>query len=154
MVKNDEQSIQVLNTLIGAGSDAERGFLAAADAVAEPELVQLFADAALQRTKFVQELADRIRTLRGTPEKSGTMAGELHRAWTGLAAAIASNESHAVLSECERGEDMAVMAYRAALGHRDIDAQTRDLIQRHYEQVQATHDRVRQLRDSPTYAQR
>ena len=61
-------------------------------------------------------------------------------------------EAHAVLSECEKGEDRAVDAYREALRGRDVDPQTREVIQRHYEFVQAAHDRVRQLRDSATYA--
>jgi hypothetical protein len=49
---------------------------------------------------------------------------------------------------------MAVMSYRTALAERDVDQQTRELIQRQYEFVQAAHDRVRQLRDSATYAHR
>ena len=49
---------------------------------------------------------------------------------------------------------MAVMSYRDALAERDIDEQTRDIIQRQYEFVQAAHDRIRQLRDSATYADR
>jgi uncharacterized protein (TIGR02284 family) len=49
---------------------------------------------------------------------------------------------------------MAVMAYRQALEERDVDKQTREVIQRQYEFVQAAHDRIRQLRDSATYAHR
>jgi hypothetical protein len=47
-----------------------------------------------------------------------------------------------------------VMAYREALAERALDAQTRQLVQEQYELVQASHDRVRQLRDSATYAHR
>ena len=154
MIKNDDQALLMLNTLIRVCTDAECGFMAAADAVPEAELVQLFADAGLQRTKFVKELADRVRTLRGTPEKVGTVAGDVHRAWAGLHATTASNEVHAILSDCERGEGVAVAAYGEALKVRDIDDQTREIIQRQYELVQATHDRIRQLRDSATYASR
>jgi uncharacterized protein (TIGR02284 family) len=154
MITNDDQALLVLNNLIRAGRDAEQGFVAAADSVPEPELAQLFADYAQQRAKFVAELQDRVRTLRGDPEQAGSFGGEVHRAWLGLKAAIDSNEVYAILSECERGEDMAVMSYRTALAERDVDQQTRELIQRQYEFVQAAHDRVRQLRDSATYAHR
>jgi uncharacterized protein (TIGR02284 family) len=154
MITNDDKALFVLNTLIRAGRDAEQGFLAAADSVPEPELVQLFADYAVQRARFVSELQERVRTMRGDPEQAGSIGGEVHRAWLGLRAALDSNEVHAILSECERGEDMAVRAYRDALAERDIDQQTRAIIQRQYEFVQAAHDRVRQLRDSATYAHR
>jgi uncharacterized protein (TIGR02284 family) len=108
MITNDDKALLVLNTLIRAGRDAEQGFLAAADRVPEPELVQLFADYAVQRARFVVELQERVRTMRGDPEQAGSIGGEVHRAWLGLKAALDSNEVHAILSECERGEDMAV----------------------------------------------
>ena len=154
MTTNDDAALLVLNELLVACKDSEQGFQTAADAVGVPELVELFEGYALQRAKYVVELEDRIRTLRGSPAKTGSMAGELHRGWMGLKAAVESNETHALLAECERGEDMARKVYAAALKEANIDAQTRELIQRHYEQVQAAHDRVRQLRDSATYAHR
>lgn len=154
MTTNDDKALFVLNSLIRVGRDAEQGYLTAADGVAEPELVQLFADFAVQRAEFVIELQQRVKTLRGDPEKFGSVAGDAHEVWMGLKTAIESNDAHGILADCERGEDMAVKAYREALAERDIDKQTRDLIQRQYELVQAAHDRVRQLRDSATYAHR
>jgi uncharacterized protein (TIGR02284 family) len=154
MITNDDKAVTLLNTLIRAGRDAERGFLAAADCVAESELVQLFAEYAVQRAKFVVELKERVKTLRSDPDDGGTLAGEAHRTWTGLKAILETNEAHAILSECERGEDVSVMAYREALAERDIDQPSRELIQRQYEQVQAAHDRIRQLRDRATHAER
>ena len=154
MITNDDKALLVLNRLIRAGRDAELGFMAAADGVADPELVQLFADYALQRAKGVMELQDRVRVLRGTPDDNGTVGGEVHRAWMGLKAAMDATDIHGMLAECVNGEEAAVRVYREALAERDLDQQTRELIQRQYEQVQAAHDRVRQLRDSATYAHR
>jgi uncharacterized protein (TIGR02284 family) len=154
MITNDDKALLVLNRLIRASRDAELGFMAAADGVADPELVQLFAEYGVQRAKYVMELQERVRTLRGTPEDSGTVGGEVHRAWMGLKVAIDSTETHSVLAECVKGEEAALRAYREALAERDVDGQTREIIQRHYELVQAAHDRVRQLRDSATYAHR
>ena len=154
MITNDEPALLALNRLIRAGRDAELGFMAAADGASDPELVQLFAGYALQRAKAVVELQERVRTLRATPEENGTVGGEVHRAWMGLKDAMDLNDLHGILAECVRGEEAAVKAYREALAERDLDQQTRDLIQRQYEQVQAAHDRVRQLRDSATYAHR
>src|SRR5688500_17684808 len=100
MITNDDKALLVLNRLIRASRDAELGFMAAADGVGDPELVQLFSEYGLQRAKYVMELQNRVRTLRGSPEDSGTVGGEVHRAWMGLKAAVDSNETHSVLSEC------------------------------------------------------
>jgi uncharacterized protein (TIGR02284 family) len=154
MISNDDNALLALNRLIRAGRDAELGFMAAADGASDPELVQLFAEYAVQRAKAVVEVQERVRILRGTPEESGSVGGEVHRAWMGLKVAMDANDLHGILAECVKGEAAAVMAYREALAERDIDQQTRDLIQKQYELVQAAHDRIRQLRDSATYAHR
>jgi uncharacterized protein (TIGR02284 family) len=151
MTTNDDTTILVLNRLLTANKDAEQGYQAAADAVAVPVLVELFEGYALQRGKFVVELGDRIRTLRGTPEQAGTALGALQRGWMGLKAAMAENDTRALLEECESADAMAARLYGAALKEQNIDPSSRQLIQRQYELVQAAHDRVRQLRDSSVY---
>ncbi len=122
--------------------------------ITEPELAKLFAEYSALRAKFVGELEDRVKVLREEPVKGGTPGGTVHRAWIDLQAALAANEVHAILNACEQGEDLAVKAYGAALAEPDLDDDTRRLIQSQYESVQAAHSRVRQLRDSSTYAYR
>jgi uncharacterized protein (TIGR02284 family) len=53
----------------------------------------------------------------------------------------------AVLAECERDEDMAVMAYKDALAQ-DLPSDIRTLIAQQYQGAIANHDLVRGLRDS------
>jgi uncharacterized protein (TIGR02284 family) len=154
MITDDTKTVLVLNGLIRVLKDSEKGFQTAADAVNKAELIELFARFAVQRAKFAEELRLRVKTLRGEPAKSEMPGGALHRGWMELRASTASNEVHAILGECERGEDMAVMAYREALRNEDIDKQSREMVQRQYEAVQATHDRIRQLRDGARYAHR
>ena len=154
MIKTPDNAIRILNELIAVSRDSEQGFQLAAMDVTEPDLARLFAEYSAQRAKFAIELEQRVRTLRGDPVKTGNALSAAHRAWMDLKAALAANEIHAVLSECERGEDMAIKVYASALGDPDVDGETRRLIQSQYELVQATHDRIRQLRDSATYAHR
>lgn len=154
MIKSTDAAVGVLNLLIPICRDSEQGFQLAAMDVTDPELARLFAESSAQRAKFVQELEDRVRLLRADPVKTGTLGGALHRTWVDLQAALAANQIHTILAECERGEDIAVKAYVSALAERDVDDETRRLIQTHYEAVQATHDRIRQLRDSATFAYR
>ena len=65
---------------------------------------------------------------------------------------MSSDEPHAVLAECERGEDAAVANYRAALNETELDSESRALVQRQASGVQEAHDRIKQLRDSVAYA--
>jgi uncharacterized protein (TIGR02284 family) len=151
MNMTNEKTLSVLNDLIETCKDGQHGFRTAAEDAKDSELARIFTEFSTQRTSFIGELQDRVRSLGANPEKSGSVAGSMHRGWINLKSAIASNEPHAVLAECERGEDAAVKAYREALDE-NLDPVTRGLISRQYASVQAAHDRVKQLRDSVAYA--
>jgi uncharacterized protein (TIGR02284 family) len=58
-----------------------------------------------------------------------------------LASPITGMSEHAVLAECERGEDAAKAAYEAAL-QKSLPADVRTLVERQYEGVKANHERV------------
>jgi uncharacterized protein (TIGR02284 family) len=69
----------------------------------------------------------------------------MHRAWTNIKSVITGMNEHAVLSECERGEDAAMAAYEAALKKR-LPTDVRTLVERQYQGVKANHESVRNLR--------
>lgn len=143
--------IDVLNELTETLKDGRHGFETAAKDVKSPELAQLFHKYAAQRAELASSLQAHVRGLGGDVEKSGSVAGSMHRGWINLKAALSSNEPQAVLEEAERGEDAAVEAYRKALDRKELDAPTRALIQSQYVVVKAAHDHVRDLRDSGVY---
>ena len=70
----------------------------------------------------------------------------MHRAWINLKAAT-SGDDHAILAECERGEDSAVNEYKKAMTA-DLSSPLRETVSRQYDKVKLAHDRVRNLRDS------
>jgi len=153
MKNENEKSISVLNDLIQTCKDGEYGFKTASDHTNDLELKALFQQYSAQRLELARELQTRVRNLGEDPEKSGSVSASLHRGWLDLKSAISSEEPHAILAECERGEDIAVKAYREALDEY-VDGATRELIRRQYGLVQATHDRIKQLRDSVHYSAR
>jgi uncharacterized protein (TIGR02284 family) len=154
MKMTSDNAVRALNALLPICRDSEQGFQLAAMDVTDPELARIFAEYSAQRAKFAHELEERVKLLRAEPVKGGNPVAAAHRVWLDLQAALVADQIHSVLAEIERGEDIAVKTYIAALEDRDLDDDTRRLIQRHYEQVQAAHDRVRQLRDSAAYAYR
>lgn len=151
MKTQTDRTIDVINGLIETCEDGQHGFSVAAKDVKDADLRMLFERYSAQRAAFVQELRSLVRQLGGEAEDHGSAPGKLHRGWINLKAALSSHEAHAVLAECERGEDAAVKAYREALESLD-DAVAREVVMRQYTQVQAAHDTVRDLRDSPGYA--
>ena len=58
-----------------------------------------------------------------------------------------SGDDHAILSECERGEDSAVKEYEKALND-DLSPSLREIVSSQYSEVKNAHDRVRTLRDA------
>lgn len=144
-------TIEALNDLTEVLKDGQHGFETAAKDVKAPELAQIFQRYAQQRSEFASKLQSHVATLGADVEKSGSIAGSMHRGWINLKSALSTNEPQAVLEEAERGEDAAVAAYRKALEQQDIDPATRTLIATQSTAVKAAHDHVRDLRDSGTY---
>lgn len=151
MDRND--TIDVLNGLIETCRDGQEGFQEASDNIERPDLKQFFANASLQRASFTGELQELVRSLGGEPEDSGSTAGAMHRAWVDIKGTFTGRDEKSILSECERGEDSAVEAYRDALEN-DLPANARSLVERQYDVVKRTHDLVKQYRDNAARASR
>lgn len=139
-----KEAASELNALVVICRDGEKGFSSASESVADATLKSLFRDLSAQRGQFAVELENEVMRLGETPVTEGSLMGAMHRGWLNLKAAIAGNDESAVISECERGEDSAVAAYRDALG-KELPEVSRAVVARQYPFVQAAHDRVRAL---------
>ena len=145
---SDEEVISTLNGLIETCRDGQEGFRAAAEGVKSAELRELFRTYARQRAGFAGELQDEVRRLGGDPERSGSLVASLHRGWMGLRAALEGADDRAVVGECERGEAVALEAYRAAL-NRDMPANVRAMVERQFAEVKEAHNLLANLERRP-----
>ena len=143
------EMVSTLNSLIETLKDGQEGFRQAAEAVKDSTLKSLFSEYSLQRAKFAGELQNEvIRSLGDSkPEETSSVSGALHRAWINLKSALTSGDDHAILAECERGEDSAISEYRKAIEDENLSSPLRDIVSRQYTEVKAAHDRVKALRD-------
>jgi uncharacterized protein (TIGR02284 family) len=141
---SDTQVVSTLNNLIQTCLDGEEGFRTAADGVKDSGLKELFRGYARQRASFAGELQDEVRRLGGEPMEAGSITGSIHRGWMGLKAALTGEDERAVVGECERGEDSALSAYRAALAV-DMPAGVRSLVERQFAEVKEAHQHIRGL---------
>jgi len=145
---DNDKTINTLNDLIETCRDGLNGFKEAADNVKNPDLKSFFNQAAAERAQCIGELETEIRSLGGDPQKSGSTAGALHRAWMDIKGTLTGKDDHAILSEAERGEDSAVDAFRDALKSQYLTGNILTTVQRQLDIVQKTHDRVKQMRDT------
>jgi uncharacterized protein (TIGR02284 family) len=141
---SDAEVISTLNGLIETCRDGQEGFRTAAEGVRGAELRELFHSYARQRAGFAGELQDEVRRLGGDPERTGSLAATLHRGWMGLRAALEGDDDRAVLGECERGESIALEAYRSALGT-DMPANVRATVERQFAEVKEAHHLIADL---------
>jgi uncharacterized protein (TIGR02284 family) len=144
---DNDEVISTLNDLIEISKDGEEGFRTCAKDAEDARLKAYFADRAEDCKTGAQELQTLVRSLGGDPEKTSSVSGTLHRRWVEIKTALSANDDVAVLNECERGEDVALRAYRKALD-KDLPTSIRPIIEKQLMGVQHNHDQVKQLRDA------
>ena len=148
-MSQQKEIISTINDLIETLKDGQEGFRQASEAVKDSQLKSLFSEFSLQRAKFAGELQNEAISLGDhNPEDSSSTSGAMHRTWINLKSAITSGDDHAVLAECERGEDSAVAEYKKAMEDEDISAPVRETISRQFTDVKNAHDRIKALRDA------
>jgi uncharacterized protein (TIGR02284 family) len=148
-MSQQKEIISTINGLIETLKDGQEGFRQASEAVKDSQLKSLFNEFSLQRSKFAGELQNEAISLgENDPENTSSTAGAMHRAWINLKSAITSADDHAILAECERGEDSAVAEYKKAMEEEELSTPIRDTISRQYMDVKRAHDRIRELRDA------
>jgi uncharacterized protein (TIGR02284 family) len=73
---------------------------------------------------FAADLQAEVRRMAEDPAECGPVMAALHRGWMDIKADVTGRDEGAIISECERGEDIAV---------------------RQFLQVKAAHDQIRAL---------
>ena len=142
-----DEVIATLNGLITTSRDGDEGFRTCAEAVKNPQLKTFFEQKAERCALGAAQLQGKVREFGGDPGQSGSTAGVLHRFWINIRSTLAGMDEHAILDECERGEDAAKRAYEDAL-KKDLPADVRLLIEKQYREVKANHDSIRAMRNA------
>ncbi|HEV7858790.1 MAG TPA: PA2169 family four-helix-bundle protein [Pyrinomonadaceae bacterium] len=144
MATDYDDVISTLNNLIETCKDGQYGFQTAAEGVKNSELKTLFGTYSQQRAKFAGELQNEVLRLGGDPEKTGSTAATFHRGWINIKSAVTGEDEHAVIAECERGEDSAVRNYEEAFKG-TLPADIEIIVRRQFTEIKGAHDRIRSL---------
>lgn len=143
----EREAAEAANGVIQALYDGSKGFQQAADAIKNPSYKSGLGQYARQREAFIAELKPLVASRGEVPGTGGSALGALHRTWVGLKQALTSSD-HAILAECERGEDAALTTYRKVLESDDLTPPVRRALESQLRQVQSAHDTVKGWRDA------
>lgn len=147
--KND-QTVDVLNTLIEINNDRIQGYLTASKETEEADLKTLFAELAHVSQKCKQELAEEVGKLGGTSTTETTTSGKFYRAWMDIKSALTGKDRKAILNSCEFGEDVAKKTYDDVMKNHstELSSAQNQLVSDQYSRIKAGHDKIKNLRDA------
>jgi uncharacterized protein (TIGR02284 family) len=146
MARNSE-ALKSLHDLIAVCRDGQSGYRDAGEHVTDSKLKQFFNEQSLERAQFAAELEQEAQRLgEHDPDRGGSVAGALHRAWFDFKANLGGGD-RTILDSVELGEDQAKKAYEDAINS-DLPDDLLTIVRRQQASILAAHDRVRSLRDS------
>ncbi len=148
-MKNDN-SIEVLNSLITINNDRIEGYETASDETEEQDLKTMFTEFKQTSQRCKQELVNEVIKMGGTPAEGTRTDGKVYRVWMDFKAAVTGKDRKAILNSCEYGEDIAVNTYEKVLNDKlsDVTPEQQTIINEQYALIKADHDTVRNMRDA------
>lgn len=144
MTNDNGATISILNGLIETCEDGVKGFRTAAAAVKHSAAKTLFTSRVPVIEHAASELQAEVLRLGGTPETTGSVAATIHRGWIDLKAAVTGQDDAAIITECERGEQVAVHNYEEAR-KQELPSAIRTIVERQYQGAVQNLERVRAL---------
>lgn len=143
---NNEALIATLDDLIQTCNDGEEGFRACAEERIEQHFRVPLLDRAIDCATASRTLQALVREYDSEPDIDDAISASLRRRWTNIQQAVLHKSGREILDECERGEDIALLSYRNALG-KALPAPIRAIVEVQYEGVLRNHALMRLLRD-------
>ena len=148
-MEKSKEVVEVLNDLVMINNDRIVGYERAIKELKDQDsdLKTLFNQMIIESQNLKSDLAHEIEVLHGDVEKGTTEMGKIYRAWMSVKAVFKGESRHAVLSNCEAGEDAAQEAYKKALETERLPVFLRDLLTLQKEKLKESHDEIRDLRN-------
>ncbi len=150
MNTTSKATTDTLKELILLNNDRHEGYQKAIEQTKDADLKQLFSTLSEQSQKYSQELQSHYPDKEDMPKSDETKnTGKLYRVWMDIKNALSTNDRHSVLAACEYGEDVIKKGYKDALEDKeDLDAQVLSIVEKQYNSILESHNRVKTLRDS------
>ena len=146
---HNETTVEILNDLIEINNDRITGYDKAIKESTEEnaDLKQLFEHMIHESHQHKLALATEVLALKGETAAGTTNSGKIYRVWMDVKAVFTGHDRHAILNNCEQGEDAAQAAYKTALASEDLPQFLHDLIAEQQAKLKFSHDKIKMLRD-------
>jgi uncharacterized protein (TIGR02284 family) len=141
----DHDVVETINKLIEVNQDAQAGYLRAAEAIPSAAFTQGLEHFAHQHEKYITELTNLVIGFSGEPASERPATGEMHHAWLNIDAATGERSHDAILTECERGETTAMLAYEEAL-EKGLPENAREVVVRQYDEIAQVRGELQKMR--------
>ena len=142
------ETLRSLQALVRANLDSAAAFRECAEVVDDDDLVtRLLGQAAERRAGFGEELATYLSLNEAELPTTGRWLEGLRRIWIDLRARLSGGDTHVVLVQLERAEEMLRSKYEQVLLATAGSPANATLL-RHYREIKQTHDAIRVLADS------
>ncbi len=148
-MEKSKEIIEVLNDLVMINNDRIEGYEKAVKELKpdDQDLRSLFDHMIIESHQIKSDLVQELQVLHGDVEKGTTEMGKIYRGWMSLKAIFSGESRHAILSNCEFGEDSAQKAYDKALETEKLPAFLREMFLNQQATLKASHDEIRDLRN-------
>jgi uncharacterized protein (TIGR02284 family) len=143
----DDSTRDGLQNLLRVSIDSYKGWEAAAEQTKDPSLQTFFRQMSDVRRHNAAELRQLVAAAGEKPAESGSISGQLHRWWIDAKQALTRGDTKSILNEAERGEDSIRDTYQKQLPE-IRDQRAYEVVERQFQGISASHDRVKAMRDS------
>lgn len=148
-MENNKETIETLNDLVLINNDRIAGYEKAIKELSpeDVDLKPIFEGMIDESRKMRMELGTEVQVLGGAMAEGTMVSGKIYRAWMDLKAVFTGHDRHAILSNCEAGEDAAQKAYDTALEDEDLPKYLNQIISEQQQALKYSHDEIKSFRD-------
>lgn len=148
-MQHNKETIETLNDLIMINNDRIAGYERAIEELEEgdKDLIPLFENMIDESRQARMALGKEVQVLGGTMAEGTMQSGKIYRVWMDFKALFSGHDRHAVIANCEAGEDAAQKAYTSALEEEHIPSFLKELIMEQQQTLKYSHDEIKSFRD-------
>ncbi|AOW19306.1 ferritin-like domain-containing protein [Urechidicola croceus] len=145
MLIDNKKISSKLNNLLEKNYDAESGFKKAAENTDINPLKTYFNRKSEQSRDFGHQLKTEIKALGYTPEKGGSVTGDLHKTWMDIKSFFTSDNEESMLQEAIRGEEAMLSEYEDVLSDTLLPVSIVTILNIQKNTIQKDLDRIKRL---------
>ena len=134
-----DKTVEALNSLIEFCRDGEFGYKTAAEDIKNSYWKPNFLNYSRQRAQFASELEYQVAALNRKPEYHGSLAGDAHRTWMDIKAAVEAGDEKGILAECKRGEEAALTKYQEILAEGILPEAMQNMVQSQHDEIRKAY---------------